>query len=927
MGDNIVISSLNIGGSTTLAGLLSMLRLDKPHLVMLQEVKVNTEQLNVQVAKYGYQAVSNIDVNNPSALGTGVVWQSHLPVSDIFSVVECRAQALTLGQYTFINIYAPSGSQGRQARRDFFGQDLFRAIRGLPGSSCPILVGDFNSILSALDTERNFNDKTCPALKDLVDNFNYTDAYRLLHPHGRAYTFFRPSCAASRLDRFYLPQNLISNVRSVSYKASLGDHHGVSLKLSLPDLVKGPASMPSSSPYWKLNTSVLKDEDFLENFSVMYAKLQARIQDYPDIADWWDNCAKISIRKFCMGVSSRLAKVRRDTKKYLFSYLSVVLNLRDWGEVTRVRQQLKEILQQETMGFSIRSRFKENSETEQASLFHQNRENKNFYKNNHGELKISKKVSNDKSEIEKEVLNYYGALFNGHHNKDLVDTGKPFIPDNLHLQDFLSGLGKLSPQSQANLIKDLAFDEVEYVIKHECDYNKSPGLDGLPYELYKVTWDIIGKDFSEVLKVQMVRFRIIESDRHGATRLAPKVDGVPEVTELRPITLLNCDYKILSKCFVRRLILVMPEIIFSGQLCSNGDKNILFGICNIISSVDYVNLHKVAAYMVGYDMYKAYDRVMLSYLVKVMEAMDFPATFVDWILMLHDGATTRFILKFLTDPIKIIFSIRQGDPLSMLLYIIYIEPLLMMIRRMTRGLTLSCIQQKDEDYCDDVNFIGESISDIVIIEEIFTNFESFSGAILSRSSKSKVMGLGQWRGKLDWPLEWLQVVSCLKIFGFHISPTYKQTLELSWDACLTGFRKTIMSWKSRQLSTLLQRVEVLKIFATSKIWYKASALPLPVKFAKKFEAMMGTFLWLGRLERLQLDEIKHPCSSGGLGLPCVSSKADSLFLRQSCRLLTNPKSMQYKHVKYWLGLHLREYFPDMAAGPHSELVSPYFQNT
>lgn len=88
MGDNIVISSLNIGGSTTLAGLLSMLRLDKPHLVMLQEVKVNTEQLNVQVAKYGYQAVSNIDVNNPSALGTGVVWQSHLPVSDIFSFVH-----------------------------------------------------------------------------------------------------------------------------------------------------------------------------------------------------------------------------------------------------------------------------------------------------------------------------------------------------------------------------------------------------------------------------------------------------------------------------------------------------------------------------------------------------------------------------------------------------------------------------------------------------------------------------------------------------------------------------------------------------------------------------------------------------------------------------------------------------------------------
>ena len=40
-----------------------------------------------------------------------------------------------------------------------------------------------------------------------------------------------------------------------------------------------------------------------------------------------------------------------------------------------------------------------------------------------------------------------------------------------------------------------------------------------------------------------------------------------------------------------------------------------------------------------------------------------------------------------------------------------------------------------------VNFIGERESDIIVIEEIFSNFEDISGAILSRSEKSKVMGL------------------------------------------------------------------------------------------------------------------------------------------------------------------------------------------
>ena len=367
------------------------------------------------------------------------------------------------------------------------------------------------------------------------------------------------------------------------------------------------------------------------------------------------------------------------------------------------------------------------------------------------------------------------------------------------------------------------------------------------------------------MQVELARLRLIDSDKHGATRLAPKVDGVPTVTELRPITLLNCDYKILTKCFVVRLTPLMPEVIHSGQLCSNGDKNILFGISNLISTIEYVKQHKVPSYLVGFDMYKAYDRVMLSYLVLVMKAMNFPSEFMDWVQMLHEGATTRFILNFLTSPIKVLFSIRQGDPLSMLLYIIYIEPLLMMINRMTSGLNVSLVQQKDEDYCDDINFVGEKLSDLIVIDEVFSNFEDISGAILSRSSKSKIMGLGPWRDKVDWPLCWLQVMSVLKVFGFQVTPTYKQTLHLSWGVCFSGFRKTVMSWKSRQLDTLVQRVQVIKLFATSKIWYMASALPLPATFLKKFESLMGTFLWTGKLERLQLDEVKNPLFAGGLG--------------------------------------------------------------
>ena len=114
--------------------------------------------------------------------------------------------------------------------------------------------------------------------------------------------------------------------------------------------------------------------------------------------------------------------------------------------------------------------------------------------------------------------------------------------------------------------------------------------------------------------------------------------------------------------------------------------------------------------------------------------------------------------------------------------------------------------------------------------------------------------------------------------------------------------------------------------ATSKLWYKASALPLPYKFTKQFEAAMFWFLWRGKLEKLKMDEINNPLLSGGLNLSCVVSKADSLFLSQSCRLLRNIDSKEYRHVKYWLGLYIKEFLPCMVEGPHTEIISTYFQH-
>ena len=136
-----------------------------------------------------------------------------------------------------------------------------------------ILGGDFNCVLSAQDTQQNFKDKKCPALNDLVNGFNYSDAFRLTKPNAKEFTFHRPNCAASRLDRFYVPQCLVPHVQSVLHHASLGDHHYAIVELELPGFDILPSVPKTKQLYWKLNTSILDDGDFLENFNIMYQKV------------------------------------------------------------------------------------------------------------------------------------------------------------------------------------------------------------------------------------------------------------------------------------------------------------------------------------------------------------------------------------------------------------------------------------------------------------------------------------------------------------------------------------------------------------------------------------------------------------------------------------------------------------------------------
>ena len=182
----------------------------------------------------------------------------------------------------------------------------------------------------------------------------------------------------------------------------------------------------------------------------------------------------------------------------------------------------------------------------------------------------------------------------------------------------------------------------------------------------------------------------------------------------------------------------------------------------------------------------------------------------------------------LTRAIEVVFSIRQGDPLAMILYIIYIEPLLLALERDMVGLKVHNMEQKLEAYCDDINLTTNDLSDLGKISEVVEKFEVVSAAILSETY---------------WPLAWLKPVKSLKIFGIFLADSCSEIQKLNWDFRFKKFSDVIFSWSPRILDTLQQRVEVIRMFALSRVYYVAAILPIKPSLVKKFESLMGNFLW------------------------------------------------------------------------------------
>ena len=114
--------SLNIGTSSSLAGLQALIDSENLDIIFLQEVRLSSDQIKSLLS--GFDAVANIDPEFPSRPGTAIIWRENIPLTDVCPLVMCRLQVAKLKGLNLINIYAPSGSDKRGEREIFYGEEM-----------------------------------------------------------------------------------------------------------------------------------------------------------------------------------------------------------------------------------------------------------------------------------------------------------------------------------------------------------------------------------------------------------------------------------------------------------------------------------------------------------------------------------------------------------------------------------------------------------------------------------------------------------------------------------------------------------------------------------------------------------------------------------------------------------------------------------
>ena len=557
-------------------------------------------------------------------------------------------------------------------------------------------------------------------------------------------------------------------------------------------------------------------------------------------------------------------------------------------QMLEVKNKLEELYEKKAEGLRLRAKVRWYEQGEKSTKYFLNLEKRNYKKKTVEKVMVNGDLLTRPQDILKAQYHFYESLY----SKDKSNFSKTA------LNSLLAGLKipSLDEQMMRSCEGAISVNECVEVLK-SFPNGKSPGNDGIPTEFYKCFWPQLSPLLVEVYNESFQAKKLPLSQTQAVISLLEKKDSDRTLLKnWRPISLLNVDYKIMSKVIAYRVKKVLTELIHTDQTAYVKGRFIGENIRLIEDVLYYTDQSNMSGVLLCIDFEKAFDSLNWDFVAETLKIFGFGPSLQDWISLLYKDSKSCVLNNGFSSPyFNIHRGVRQGDPLSPYLFVLCAEILAILIRndKNIKGLTIANEEIKISQFADDTTLFLRNSDSINACFNLLDKFSRISGLKVN-ADKTEALWLGKEKFSKEKPfgIKWSKSI---KILGIHFSHDKKCMETLNFKDIPTSIARITNLWKQRTL-TLFGKIIIIKSLLLSKFTYKAALLSVPGHITKEISKLVFRFLWKGP-DKVKRIAVTGDYERGGLRMLNVEDMINALKLSWISRSTNSPNAVWKKMLE------------------------------